>query len=95
MMRSKKWNGFVAVLCVVIILAYTSIIFIPHAYECVGTDCSVCALIESSKNTMIGTALIGAVWQLSSITFLILNTHYFIFSDNSGTPVALKVKLSD
>ena len=95
MMRSKKRIGFVAVLCIVIIIAYASIIFIPHEHECLDADCSICALIESSKNTLIGTAFIGAVWQLSNITFLIPNTHYFIFSGNNGTPVALKVKLSD
>lgn len=95
MMRSNKWSSFVAVLCIIIIIAYASVIFIPHPHDCVGTDCSVCALIESSKDTLIGTALIGAVWHLSNITFLIPNTHYFIFSGNNGTPVSLKVKLSD
>ena len=95
MMRSKKWNSFVAILCIVIIIAYASVIFIPYAHDCVGADCSVCDLIENSKNTLIGIALISAVWQLSNITFLIPNTHYFIFSDNNGTPVSLKVKLSD
>jgi len=95
MMRSKKWNSFVALLCIVIIIAYASVIFIPHAHDCVGADCSVCAFIENSKNTLIGTAFIGAVWQLSNIALLIPNTHYFIFSGNNGTPVSLKVKLSD
>lgn len=95
MMRSKKLNSFVAVLCIVIIIAYASVIFIPHAHECVGADCSVCALIENTKNTLIATAFIYAIWHLSNITFLISNTHHFIFSGNNGTPVSLKVKLSD
>ena len=95
MMRSKKWNSFVAVLCIVIIIAYASVIFIPHPHDCVGVDCSVCALIETSRNTLIVIALSGAVWQLSDVAFLIPNTHYFIFFSNNGTPVSLKVKLSD
>ena len=95
MMRSKKRNSFVAFLCIVIIIAYASVIFIPHAHDCVGADCSVCALIETTRNSLIGIALIGAAWQLSNIAFVIPNAHYFIFFGNSGTPVALKVKLSD
>jgi hypothetical protein len=95
MMRSKKWIRLVAVLCIVIIIAFSSVIFIPHPHDCVGVDCSVCALIETSRNTLIGIALSGAVWQLSNVAFLILNTHYLILFSNNGTPVCLKVKLSD
>ena len=95
MMRSKKWNSVVAVLCIVIIIAYAAVIFIPHPHDCVGADCSVCALIETSRNTLIGIALINAAWQLFDIAFVIPNAHYFIFFGNNGTPVTLKVKLSD
>ena len=94
-MRSKKWKSIVALLCIFIIIAYTSIVFLPYAHDCVGADCSVCALIETSRNSLIGISLIGAAWQLPNITFVILNAHYFIFFGNSETPVALKVKLSD
>lgn len=95
MMRSKKWNDMVAVLCIVIIIAYASVIFIPHPHDCVGADCSVCALIETSRNAPIGIALINVAWQLFYIAFLIPNAHYSILFGNNGTPVALKVKLSD
>ena len=95
MMLSKKWNIVIVVLCIVIIIAYASVIFIPHAHDCVGADCSVCALIETSRNSMIGIALIGAVWQLSKMLFEIAHAHYFVFFGINGTPVALKVKLSD
>lgn len=95
MMRSKKWNSFVAVLCIVIIIAYASVIFVPHPHDCVGADCSACALIETSRSTLIGIALIGAIWQLSNIAYVIPHAHYFIFFGNNGTPVDLKVKLSD
>ena len=95
MMLSKKWNSFVAVLCIVIIIAYASVIFISHAHECIGADCSVCAFIETSRNTMIGIALSGAAWQLFKILFAIPYTHYFVFFGINGTPVSLKVKLSD
>ena len=95
MMRSMKWSSFVAVLCVVVIIAYASVIFIPYAHDCIGADCSVCALIETSRNTMIGLVLAATVHQLANILFTISCSYKTIPSGNNGTPVALKVKLSD
>jgi hypothetical protein len=94
-MRSKNWKNIVALLCILIIIAYTSIIFLPHAHDCVGSDCTVCTLIETSRNTLIGLALIAAVYQLANIVFTISSSYKSILSGNKGTPVALKVKLSD
>ena len=94
MMRSNNRNSFVVVLCIVIIIAYASVIFIPYAHDCVGADCSVCALIETSRNTIIGLALAATVHQLANIIFTISNTYKSISLSND-TPVALKVKLSD
>ena len=94
-MLSKNWKNIVAILCIFIIIAYTSIIFLPHAHDCVGADCSVCALIETSRNTMIGLALAATVHQLANILFTISCSYKSIPSGNNGTPVALKVKLSD
>ena len=93
-MRSKNWKNIVVILCVIIIIAYTSIVFLPHVHDCVGADCSVCALIETSRNTMIGLALAATVHQLANIIFTISNTYKSIPLGND-TPVALKVKLSD
>ena len=93
-MRSKIWKNIVAILCIIIII-YTSIVFLPHVHDCVGPDCTVCALIETSRNTLIGLALIAAVCQLANIVFSISNSYKSVPSGNNGTPVALKVKLSD
>ena len=94
-MRSRKWKSIVAILCIFIIIAYTSIIFLPHAHDCVGSDCTVCALIETSRNTMIGLVLAATVHQLANILFTISCSYKSIPSGNNGTPVALKVKHSD
>ena len=94
-MRSRMCKSIVAFLCILLIITYTSIIFLPHAHDCVGSDCTVCALIETSRNTMIGIVLATTVHQLANIIFLILSTYKSIPLGNSGTPVALKVKLSD
>ena len=94
-MRSKNWKNIVVILCIIIIIAYTSIVFLPHIHDCVGPDCTVCALIETSRNTLIGLALIAVVYQLPNIVFTISSSYKSILSGNEGTPVALKVKLSD
>ena len=94
-MRSKHWKNIVVLLCIIIIIAYTSIVFLPHIHDCVGPDCTVCALIETSRNSLIGLVLIAVVYQFANIIFLILSTYKSIPSGNNGTPVALKVKLSD
>ena len=94
-MRSKNWKSIVVILCIIIIIAYTSIVFLPHIHDCVGPDCTVCALIETSRNTMIGLVLVATVHQLANILFTISCSYKSIPSGNNGTPVALKVKLSD
>ena len=94
-MRSKNWKNIVVILCILIIVVYTSIVFLPHAHDCVGSDCTVCALIETSRNTLIGLALLAVVYQLPNIVFTISSSYKSIPSGNQGTPVALKVKLSD
>ena len=94
-MRSKNWKNIVVILCIIIIIAYTSIVFLPHIHDCVGPDCTVCALIETSRNLLIGLVLIAVVYQFANIVFTISSSYKSIPSGNKGTPVALKVKLSD
>ena len=94
-MRSKNWKNIVVILCIIIIIAYTSIVFLPHIHDCVGPDCTVCTLIEISRNSLIGLALIAVVYQFANIVFTISSSYKSIPSGNQGTPVALKVKLSD
>ena len=94
-MRSKNWKNIVVILCIIIIIAYTSIVFLPHIHDCIGPDCTVCTLIETSRNSLIGLALIVVVYQFANIVFTISSSYKSILSGNNGTPVALKVKLSD
>lgn len=94
-MRSKNWKNIVVILCIIIIIAYTSIVFLPHIHDCVGPGCTVCTLIENSRNSLIELALIAVVYQFANIVFSISSTYKSILSGNKGTPVALKVKLSD
>ena len=94
-MLSKNWKSIVAFLCILLVIVYTSIVFLPHAHDCVGPDCTVCTLIETSRNSLIGLALIAVVYQFANIVFTISSSYKSIPSGNQATPVALKVKLSD
>ena len=94
-MLSKNWKSIVAFLCILLVIVYTSVVFLPHIHDCVDPDCTVCALIETSRNTLIGLALLAVVYQLPNIVFTISSSYKSIPSGNQGTPVALKVKLSD
>ena len=94
-MRSKNWKNIVVILCIIMFIISTSVIFLPHAHDCVGSGCTVCTLIETSRNTIIGLVLAAAVHQLANIFFTISCSYKSIPSSNNGTPVTLKVKLSD
>ena len=94
-MLSKNRKSIVAFLCILLVIAYTSIVFLPHIHDCVGPDCTVCTLIETSRNSLIGLALIAVIYQFANILFPISSSYRSIPSGNNGTPVALKVKLSD
>ncbi len=94
-MRNKKWKSLIAFLCILIIIAYASIVFLPHTHDGIGSDCTVCALIGNLRNTMIGLVLAATAHRLANIVSAILSTNKSIPSGNSGTLVALKVKLSN
>ena len=94
-MLSKNWKSIVAFLCILLVITHTSILFLPHVHDCVDPDCTVCTLIETSRNSLIGLALIAVVYQFANIVCTISSSYKSILSGNKGTPVALKVKLSD
>ena len=94
-MNQRKFKIALALLCILLILACTSIVFIPHAHECAGVDCSVCAIIETSRNLLLGAAISAALCQSPYFSFIIHNTRSYMKSIKDGTPVGLKVKLSD
>ena len=94
MMQSKNLRYIAIFLCLLIIVPYTSIGFLPHTHDCMGLDCAVCALIEASRNTLFGLKLASPIHS-ANIAFALLIAYKPVSSGNDATPVALKVKLSD
>lgn len=82
-------------MCVVLIIAYASVVFLPHSHENAETDCVACVLIESSKKLLMGIALLTGIYRIINCEFVIFDLHFRIISAREISPVGLKVKLSD
>ena len=93
--QNKAWKKILALVCVMLLLSFVCVAFLPHSHQCIDSDCTVCAFIETSCNLLIGVLLLGVVYQLACLEFVISNTKVYVISTREGTPVGLKVKLSD
>lgn len=94
MVQNKIFKSTVTILCIALILAYASVIFLSYTHECVGTDCAICAMIETSRNFLLALALSASLW-LTNFACFISNARFSIMSVRGKTPVGLKVKLSN
>ena len=84
-----------ALICLVLVLAYTAIVLIPHAHECGGVNCEDCAILQSWRNALGVLTLSAMLCGLVGIVWRIVPTHTYILEARTGTPVGRKVKLSD
>ncbi len=84
-----------AVLCVVLIVAYASVVFLPHSHDSVDTDCAACLIIESTLELLYLAVLILAVGWLPQSFIYNPKPYIHILSGRESTPVGRKVKLSD
>ena len=93
--RYNALKKLCAVLCVILIIAYASVVFLPHSHDSVDTDCTACLIIESSFELLFAIAILLAVVWL--VHFFVFNykPYIHISSGRESTPVGLKVKLSN
>ena len=94
-MFKQNVKKMIAILMSVLIFVYAFIALLPHPHKCVETDCSICCMIESSRKILLGIALSAGCFQLFKQPFVLLYAYSDILSVRDGTPVGLKVKLSD
>lgn len=96
MFKQKKYlKMLIAAMCVILILAYAFIVFLPHSHDSHDSDCTVCAMIESSKDVLVALAVCAAVWQILQLGYTMPNVSRDALFSRDTTPVGLKVKLSD
>ena len=96
MKRCNKRTGAVAlILTLVLIFSCAFILFLPHTHKCVETECVACALIESSRDTMLTATSAAILHQAARMLAFLLVSYSDITSIRDATPVGLKVKLSN
>lgn len=95
MIKNRISKTAVTALCIILILAYASVMLLPYTHECAGTDCAICAVIKTSSLLLLGLALSAALCQLANFSFSFSNVQNHIVSSRDTTPIGLKVKLSN
>lgn len=98
MPQNKKTKNAIAVLCVICVvltLAYSFVVFLPHAHECIGAGCTVCAMVEITRKIFVFILLSSTLHLLTRVLISAPGAVFRILSWRDNTPVGLKVKLSD
>lgn len=93
--RNPYLNTAIAALAVLLILTCVSVVFLPHSHEGPDVDCAVCALIEFSCYALAATVLLSAVGQFDFPRRVVRSALFRVRTLCDGTPVGLKVKLSN
>jgi hypothetical protein len=93
--NSSSFRRAVAVLSVILIIAYALIPVLPHTHGACGADCAVCSAIFELQNIFFGIVWIFILSGITHLGFSLLNTENNEVSGRTCTPVGLKVKLSD
>ena len=92
---TNKLRKLLSILIIVLLVAYALIVYLPHGHDCLEADCAVCNMIDSTRDILIGASLLAIAQILPRIIFMPPALHERILLFSEGTPVGLKVKLSD
>ena len=93
--RNPYLNTAIAALAILLILTCVPVVFLPHSHEGLDVDCAVCALMEFSRYALAAIVLLSAVGQFDAPRRVAGSALFRIRSLCDGTPVGLKVKLSN
>ena len=95
-----------ALLCILLVVACTSAIFLPHSHEIsadspahthefLNSDCAICVVLDISRFMLLGLVLTAIVHALTALGVCIHHPYQYISAGREATPVGLKVKISD
>lgn len=93
--ETNTLRKLLSILIIVLLVAYALIVCLPNGHDCIGADCAVCSIIDSAREILIGVSLLTIAKILPRIIFMLPALHERIVFFSEGTPVGLKVKLSD
>lgn len=91
----KRFCKIVSALVIISLVACALIISFPHGHECLGLDCAVCNVMDSSRDILLVIVLLSIAQFLLGILFVFSFARERITLFSEKTPVGLKVKLSN
>ena len=93
-MRKSTLRWLAIMLCAVFVIVSIASLFVPHSHDCVGTDCILCTLRDTSQR-MLAVIFLVAAFQIFFRQSLLPRLGNYLTSGRDGTLVGLMVKLSD
>ena len=102
----RTQSRLIAVLCILLVMACTSVIFLPHSHEMsfdssaqshglFHFDCAICVALDISRFMLLGLLLTAIIHTLAALGICIHHPYQYIPAGREATPVGLKVKISD
>ena len=94
--RGQFPKRYLAFLCVALILACTLSLFLPHDHAHMsGTECEVCAIIDSWRSLLLIITLLIAIAHHTLCLEATIEKYTYIVLSEQATLVGQKVKLSN
>ena len=93
--KHRRLKCTLAVLGIVLLAVYVLVGYLPHPHCCVETDCILCNGADTSKKILPCAVLLAIAQVLPKIILAPSAGRERITLSCNGTPVGLKVKLSD
>ena len=91
----KKLGKILAIIITVLFVAYAVFISFPHGHVCLALDCAVCNAMDFLREILIGVALLAVCQMILGSLFICSLRYEHIVLSRVGTPVDLRVKLSN
>lgn len=102
----RTQGRLIALLCILLVVACTSVIFLPHSHEIsfdspahshglLHSECAICVVLDISRFMLLGLVLTAIIHVLAALGICIHHPYQYIPAGREATPVGLKVKISD
>ena len=90
--KALRCTALLRSICVVFVLVCILFFILPHAHNCGGEDCPLCALKNIFSETFVAASIFGISLF---IVYFLNNFTYFLNLSAFKSLVSLKVKLSN
>ena len=102
----RTQSRLIAVLCILLVMACTSVIFLPHSHEIspdamanshgfLNSNCAICVVLDISRVMLLGLVLTAIIHSMTALRICMDPPYQYVSAGREATPVGLKVKISD